>query len=149
MNSKTIKIRRSLACSLARSLAPHGYLTTSRATETNTAGADFGAGRIDDLDNVLHGLDEVGADLRIRRQIQTLRIGFNIGKRNRIHCYNILLYFIFTKIPRPRRRYCHATPSPLLSRHSVAVTVARYSIPCRISRTSIHTSGLCHHTEHK
>ena len=146
-----------LACSLARSLA----LTTGRATETNTAGADFGAGRIDDLDDVLHGPDEVGADLRIRRQIQTLRIGFGIGKRNRIHCYNLMLYFIFTKIPRPRRRYCHATPSPLLllgiphlvafrdRDHVTVATVARYSIPCRISRTSIHTSGLCHHTEHK
>ena len=121
-----------LACSPA--------LTTSRATETNTAGADFGAGRIDDLDDILHRLDEVGADLRIRRQIQTLRVGFSIGKRNRIHCYNTPLYFIFTKIPRPRRRYCHATPSPLLSHHSVAVTVTplRRRYCCSVFHTLSH-----------
>lgn len=44
-----------------------GYLTTFSAcrgaTEANAAGADFWAGRVDNLDYVLHGLDEVGADL--------------------------------------------------------------------------------------
>ena len=109
-----------------------------RATKTNSTGADFGAGRVDDLNDVLHGLDKMRADLRIRRKRQSLRIGFG-GKR--IHynraCYNLLQYFIITKT--------YAEHSTV----AATVTVARYSIPCHISRTSIHISGWCHHIEHK
>ena len=74
-----------------------------RTSEANPTGADFGTGGIDDLNDVFYGLDEVGADLRIRWQLNALRVGFSIGKRNGVHFmslligYNLPLYFIFSK----------------------------------------------------